>query len=579
LPEIKKPDAIIVGSGAGGATAARVLTDRGFNVVVLERGGPSNAEDFIPLDELHFLDHKALIPSRTTDPMMYVDTSRPDAKPEPTERWWITHMVGGSTNQWEANLPRYTEEDFAVTRYLKDVPSDVSMVDWPWTYQQFQPWFERAEWDWGVSGKARQSPAQEPMRADYDYPMPPIREHGSSPFLRFIFNKAGMYPYRSPRGINSRTNDSRPGCPFCGFCQGFGCASNCRSGAADTVLRKALATGRCDLRTGHNVMRLLFERDDQNGRGHRAVGVEYVTSPNGDRKTLTAPIVIVSIQAIESARLYLLSELPNSNGLAGRYLTYHTKGDLEFTFPNQPFWGSMDPTYPYQPSTSLGSLQLRDLYVVKDDPNAPVSKGGKFSIYDPITINPPLKALYRTGMPGKSSRLWGRHLQDRLVELRENGGVSFSFTGETMSMADNRVELADGKEGRPEKLDPYGQPVALTYYRHHPYDIALSSYALNRVANIVGNAGGEIRVNKPQTVANPGYGHNHGTLRAGADPDTSVLDPNCQSHQVQGLYVIDAAFMPTAGASNPSLTMIANAYRVCSGMTKPTMNAGGGSAG
>lgn len=570
---IEKPDAIVIGSGAGGSTAARALSQRGFKVVVLERGGPSNAEDFIPLDELHFLDHKALIPSRSDDPMLYVDTSKGNgAAPVKSERWWITYMVGGSTNQWEANLPRYTEEDFAVTRYLPNIPNDVSMVDWPWTYQEFQPHFERAEWDWGVSGEAGQSPAQEPMRPGYDYPMPPIREHGSSPFLRFVFNKAGMFPYRSPRGINSRTYDGRPGCPFCGYCQGFGCASNCRSGAADTVLRKALSSGLCELRTGHNVLRILYDRAPSSANGHRVRGVEYVTEPRGKKRTLKADIVVVSIQAIESARLFLLSDIPNDNGLIGRYLTYHTKGDLEFTFPNQPFWGSMDPTYPYQPSTSLGSLQLRDLYVVKD-PNAPVSKGGKFSIYDPITINPPLKALYRTGMldapDPKPRRLWGKHLQDRLVELRENGGVSFSFTGETMSLFDNRVEIADGKNGRPECLDPYDQPVALTYYRHHDYDVELSKYALGRVAEIIGNAGGVLRVNRPQEFSNLGYGHNHGTLRAGSDRAESVLDENCQTHQVEGLYVVDASFMPTAGASNPSLTMIANAYRVCDRIPKP----------
>ena len=76
-------------------------------------------------------------------------------------------------------------------------------------------------------------------------------------------------------------------------------------------------------------------------------------------------------------------------------------------------------------------------------------------------------------------------------------------------------------------------------------------------------AGGELRRSEPQGRTNTGYGHNHGTLRAGADRSTSVLDPNCQSWDIQGLYVLDAAWMPTAGASNPGLTTIANAYRVC----------------
>ena len=570
MPQFDNPDFLIVGAGAGGSTAAFVLTKRGFNVTVLERGNDSNAEDFIPLDELHFLDHKALIPQQADDPQLYVDTSKPDAKPIEQERWWITNMVGGSTNQWEANLPRYTEADMAVTRYLDDVPG-ADMVDWPWDYASFQPFFEKAEHGWGVSGLANQSPAQEPTSPGYDYPMPPIREHASSPFLKFVFAKAGMYPYRSPRGINSRTNDSRPGCPFCGYCQGFGCPSNCRSGAADTVLRKAMSTGRCDLRIGHNVLRVLHEPAPESERGYRVTGVEYVTEPGGPVKTFKAAKVIVSIQAIESARLMLNSGTPNENGMIGRYLTYHTKGDLEFTFPNQPRWGSMDPTYPFQPSTALGSLQLRDLYLI-NDPAATwsggrLTKGGKFSIYDPITINPPLKALYRTGMGAAKERdLWGKDLVDRLVEMRENGGVSFSFTGETMSLWDNRVEIADGKDGRPERLDPYGQPVALTFYQHHDYDMALSKYCLGRVKDIIGNAGGELRIDRPQARANPGYGHNHGTLRAGLDRSKSVLDGDCQFHQVAGLWVLDAAFMPTAGASNPSLTMIANAYRVCERM-------------
>lgn len=573
MPDIETPDVLIVGSGAGGATAAHVLTQRGFSVVILERGGHSNAEDFIPLDELHFLDHEALIPKQDEDPQLYIDTSKPDAAPVESKRWWITNMVGGSTNQWEANLPRYTDADMSVTKYLDGEPAGASMIDWPWTYESFQPYFERAEWDWGVSGQANQTPTQEPTRPGYDYPMPPIREHGSSNFLRSIFNRAGMYPYRSPRGINSRTNDSRPGCPFCGFCQGFGCASNCRSGAADTVLRKALSTGRCDLRIGHNVLRVLHERAPGTERGHRVTGVEYVTEPGGPVRTIKAAKVIVSIQAIESARLMLNSEIPNENGLIGRYLTYHTKGDLEFTFPGQPHWGSMDPDFPFQPSTALGSLQLRDLYVI-NDPDATwsggrLTKGGKFSIYDPVTINPPLKALYRTALgEAKSGNLWGKHLLDRMVELREEGGVSFSFTGETMSIYDNRVEIADGKQGRPDRRDPYGQPVALTFYQHHDYDLALSRYCLDRVKAVVGEGGGELRVDRPQTRANPGYGHNHGTLRAGVDRGASVLDADCQFHQVEGLWVIDAAFMPTAGASNPSLTMIANAYRVCDGIPK-----------
>jgi choline dehydrogenase-like flavoprotein len=549
-------DAIIVGSGAGGSTAARVLTSRGWNVLVLEKGQWRRPEDFLPYDEIHFSEHKALVPLSSQDGNIYLDPADPSAKPKNVERWWIGNMVGGSTMLWEANLPRYTEEDFTVLPYLPDQksPSGANMVNWPWRYAEWHEYFERAEWEWGVSGLANQCPSQEPTRKGYEYPMPPIRPHASTPFLQKAFARAGMLPYLSPRGINSRTYDGRPGCPFCGYCQGFGCAVNDRANAVNTVLAKALETGRCQLRTGTYVTSLLYDKGVIRG-------VEYLDLSNDGAKTVVeAPRVFVSIQAIESARLFLYSQIPNRN--IGKYLTYHTKGTAELTFKKQPVWDE-GPLQMFQPRASLGSLQLRDLYVLHDPQRPDLVKGGKFSIYDPFTITPLIKTVTRTGIePRKKADLWGKDLVDRLAELRNQGGVSFSFTGETMSVETNRVELD------PEVKDPWGIPVARVYYRHHDYDVKLSDYALRRVVAIMVDAGAELRKFDPQKPQNEGYGHNHGTLRAGVDPEQSVLDADCQSYNVKGLYVLDCSWMPTAGASNPSLTLIANAYRVCEKVPK-----------
>jgi choline dehydrogenase-like flavoprotein len=538
-------DAIIVGSGAGGGSAARVLTRRGWNVLVLEKGQRRPAEEFLPYDEVHFGEHKALIPP-PEDSNVYVDPMDP-TKIKKVERWWIANMVGGSTMLWEANLPRYTEEDFTLSMVMPESPAGTSMPDWPWRYADWHSYFEEAEWEWAVSGRTNQSYAQEPTRAGYDYPMPPIRPHASTPFLTAAFARAGFVPYLSPRGINSRTFDSRPGCPFCGFCQGYGCAVNDRASSTNTVLARALRTGRCEVRTGHYVTRIVHEKG-------KVVGVEWIGEPGSTPQVIEAPRVFVSIQAIESARLFLYSQIPNKN--VGKYLTYHTKGTAELTFPKQRSWDD-GPDQRYQPKTSLGSLQLRDLYVIRDKNRPELTKGGKFSVYDPITVAPPIKAISRTGGKEMKADLWGRDLVERLIELRDQGGVQFSFTGETMSMADNRVELD------PVVKDPWGIPSARIFYKHHQYDLDISRYCLDRVVQIMTDAGGELRKLDPQKAANDGYGHNHGTLRAGKDPEQSVLDENCQSHDVEGLYVLDCSFMPTAGASNPTLTLIANAFRVC----------------
>jgi choline dehydrogenase-like flavoprotein len=548
---VKQPDAIVVGAGAGGGTAARVLTERGFDVVVLEKGPQTTAEDFLPFDELYFHTHKALIPKIVEDPNIYMGGQNWDT-PTPVERWWTVNMVGGSTMVWDANVPRYTREDFEVLSVLHDVPPDADMVSWPWKYDQFQPYFERAEREWGVSGKARQSPVQEPVRSDYDYPMPPLRPHSSTDFLVDAFNKAGMHPYLGPRAINSQTFDGRPGCPFCGYNQFFGCAVNSRASAANTVLPAALATGRCDLRTGHCVTRLVHE----NGR---IKGVMVKDDPAGEETFMGAPYVFVSIQTIESARLFLLSDVPDPNRMVGRYLTYHTHANAELTFPLQPVWDLGDG---YQPRTGLGSLQLRDLYVI-DDPKTYLTKGGKFSIYDPYTWSTPIRLIKSAALDAAHRNVWGAELMQYLHELRTQGGVYFSFTGEAMSMYDNRVELD------PERKDPWGLPVARVHYRHHQYDRDLSRYCIDKVCEVMAEAGGELRRYELQDEANPGYGHVQGTLRAGTDPGASVLDENCQSHTVKGLYVLDCSFMPTAGASNPTMTLLANAYRVCEGVPKP----------
>jgi choline dehydrogenase-like flavoprotein len=543
-------DAIIVGSGAGGGTAAHVLTKRGWNVLVLERGQAKTAEDFLPFDELHFWGHKSLIPHITSDPMVYID---PTGKRVLSERWWEVNAVGGSTMIWDANFPRYTDEDFAVKQYMKDVPNSDDMVDWPWTYDEFIPYFEKAEWDWCVSGDAQRS--EERMRPGYQYPMPPLKPHASTDFLVSAFTSARLKPYFGARAINSEDYDSRPACPFCGFCQLFGCAVNCRSNSANTVLRSAVSTGRCEVRTSHYVTRVDFERG-KNGSSGKVKGVICVTRPGGPEIFLAAPRVIVSVQTIQSARLFLLSQIPDADKLIGHFLTYHTKGEAHFTFKAKPVW---DKGPAYQPKTAVGSLQLRGMYTYADKDGVR-RKGGKFSVYDPYTCITPLHLIKSASLGKLRTNLWGKDLVEYLHELRSQGGVSVSFTGEAISKYENRVELDD------QVKDPWGVPVARTYYRHDKWDQDLSRLALDTVSDAVTNAGGELRRYEAQGEANPGYGHVHGALRAGKDPAKSVLDENCQSHSVKGLYVLDAAFMPTAGASNPSITLIANAYRVCETM-------------
>lgn len=539
-----KPDLLIVGAGVGGGTAAWALAQRGFNVTVFEKGGAANPADYVQYDELHFLQHGMLTPSPVDDPNVYQPQEGPHRK---IGRWWAVNRIGGASTIWDSNLVRYSGPDFRAATTLQSPVSGADMPDWPWSYSDFEPFFERAEFDWGVSGQTGQSPAQEPFRPGYQYPMPPLPSHPGDAALKKLFAAAGVYPYQSPRGINSRYRDGRPPCPFCGFCQNFGCAVTDRADAGNTVLSKALNTGRCTIRTNHYVTRI----DHQGGKVR---GVFYVTEPGSPERHQAADIVIVATQPDQSARLFLCSEIPDPNRLIGHYLTYHTKGSLEVVFPKLPPWSRQRPNG-VQPVPGLGNLQIRDFYMI-DDPASPLRIGGKFSVYDPYTVGTPIATVEGTG-------LWGSALIERLQALRSHPGAGFSFTGISLSRYDNRVELD------PEVKDPWGIPVARTYYRHHDYDLALSRYVLQKMAGILEAGDAKVLGLKPQNADNPGYGHMHGTLRAGVSPETSVLDMHCQSHTVRGLYALDASWMPTSGASNPSLTIMANSYRVCATMPKP----------
>lgn len=540
-----KVDAIIVGSGAGGATAARVLTERGFNVVVFEKGHDHAADSFLPYDELYFKEQERLYPAVADDPIIYM---QPDGRRKHQEKWWIANMVGGATQVWDANFPRYTHEDMSVTSVIKDRPKNASVVDWPWSYEEFQPYFERAEHEWGVSGRARQSPRQEPHRDGYDYPMPPIRPHASTPTLKRLLEAKGLHPYLGAKAVNSVTYGGRPAWPFSGFFARFVDPTNSRATASNAMLPIALATGRCELKTGACVVRVRHKKG-------KVKGVFYKESPTGPTKHMAAPLVLVSVQAIESARLFLLSEIPDPNKMIGRYLTYHTKGSVTVRFKGTPVWdGGVDTAY--QPRTGVGSLEIRDFYTFSDSDGNRI-KGGKFAAFDPVTTSTPVALANRN--PG-----WGESWCKRLDEARTNARAGFSFTGESLSVYDNRVELDD------KVTDPWGLQVARTHYQHHPYDLNSAKNAVRRLAEVFDTDGCEIlSAWSPGKPDNSGYGHNHGTLRAGIDPAASVLDSSCQSHEVKGLYVLDCAFMPTSGASNPTLTLLANAYRVCDKIPKP----------
>lgn len=164
--------------------------------------------------------------------------------------------------------------------------------------------------------------------------------------------------------------NDRPSYAFLGFCAGFGDPLTDWASAHNIILLKASAVGCCDLRIGQCVIRLLHKKG-------RTIGVEFKIDRDAAAEVLTAPIVIVSVKEIQSAQMFLLSEILGPNKLIGRYLTYHIKGGVvdrcKYHMPRCcGIYG------PYQPHTGIGSHEVRHHYWI-DGPDTYLTKGGKFA--------------------------------------------------------------------------------------------------------------------------------------------------------------------------------------------------------
>ncbi len=285
----------------------------------------------------------------------------------------------------------------------------------------------------------------------------------------------------------------------------------------------------------------------------RVTGVVYRTA-SGDHVFQPARCVVVACTAIESARLLLLSRssrfpsgLANGSGLVGKNLVFsgETKGEAMFKRKgreNEP-WLS-DPLPFVQRS-------LQDFYLL-DHPVGGVRKAG--TIIFAVAHPNPILTAERIAGSGSSTR-WGSRLKQALRdEARGARTLTFETFAEFLPTAGTYVDLD------PDVKDKWGQPVARITLDRHPLDAAANRLLATRgkeIFDAMGPDTSRITQDDGQDMVLQG-----GTCRFGKDPSTSVLDLECRAHDVPNLYVSDSSFLPTLGGVPPTLTILANAFRV-----------------
>ena len=229
--------------------------------------------------------------------------------------------VGGGTRVYGAQAWRFLPTDFAMASTY-GVPPGSSLADWPIGYDDLAPYYERAEWEIGVAGDSAAS-ARHLAAPSASFPMPPVPLNRQGAVLRRGADALGWDTFSVPLLINTVPYGGRPACIQCQHCVGFACPVDAKNGTHNTMIPRALATGRCDL-----VTEAMVERIDSDGAGH-VTGVTYFDA-DGQRHSPRAEVVICAAGAIETARLLLNSAsahdphgLGNAHDQVGRHLQGH----------------------------------------------------------------------------------------------------------------------------------------------------------------------------------------------------------------------------------------------------------------
>jgi choline dehydrogenase-like flavoprotein len=526
-----RSDVCIIGAGASGAAAAKVLTERGMKVVALERG-PWRTRETFGGDELANVNRYNLWP----DPLLNPRTHRTSADEEAAVDLFcpVPQMVGGGTVHWQGWLPRFAESDFKLRTIVGDLPG-TSLVDWPIGYDDLEPYYTKVEWAFGVSGQAGANKFEGPRSKGYPCPPMPMSRYAEK-FHRGC-GALGWNSFPTPQAALSQPYNGRPATVVSAFAQQHGDPTGTRSSALNVFVPDAVATGRYDLRPDSYVRELTV---DERGRVRSAV----YEDAEGVVHEQEADVFILACGAVESARLLLLSKsarfpngLANGSDMVGRNVTFHEYSSAIGVFD--------DPIYAW---AGGGYVSASSFEFYEHDDSRGFASGGHIAcagVGIPLPIN--------WGLPDRP--LWGAEAK-RMDREFFNHSMAVSMVVHDMPQHENRVDLDD------QVVDAWGLPVARITLTPHENDLAMGRFLVDRDAEILEAAGAKkIYSVYPERVTG-NCSHQHGTTRMGDDPATSVLDKWCRAHEVDNLFAVDGGPFPTGTGANPTLTIMANAWRV-----------------
>jgi choline dehydrogenase-like flavoprotein len=543
-------DVCIIGSGAAGGAAAKVLTEGGLNVVMLEAGPPLNPEkDFKMFAWPYQLPHRGvgvggklrgelnsefMAPNGAWEIEGEPYTSAPGSR----FRWFRSRIVGGRTNHWGRIALRFAPVDF------KSRSTDGMGDDWPITYEEVAPYYDKVESYIGVFGtKENISSAPDGVF------MPPPPPRCTETLVKKACDKAKVLCIPSRMAIITKPLNGRAACHYCGQC-GRGCITASNFSSSQVMIPPAQATGRLTLITNAMAREIVM------GKNGKAEAVGYIDKNTKEEKRVNAKAFVLAASACESARLLLNSRsrsfpdgLANSSGVVGRYLTDTVGSSGAGYFPQ------LEKVPPHN-HDGVGGMHV---YVPwwKFDRKNDFLRGYHIEVYG------------GRGMPG----------------VGEFDGVCDEFEGYGASLKQKCRSMYGtfiGFEGRgemipnehcycdidPDTVDQWGIPVLRFHWQWSDNEIKMAKDMQETFRSIVEAGGGTFLSTatadgpRPYGIADGGVIiHEIGTARMGNNPKTSVLNGYCQAHDVKNLFVTDGAGFVTNADKNPTLTILALSWR------------------
>jgi len=524
-----RADVLIIGAGASGGVVGRRLAEAGFDVVCLEQGhwrDPAEYPGQRPDWELQAQKQWSPDPNVRQNAEDYpVNSEESEIVP------LMFNGVGGSMILYAGDWPRMVPSDFRV-RALDGVADD-----WPLTYEELEPYYERIARDVGVSGLAGDPAYPE----GEELPLPPLPLGDGVIDVVRAHDRLGWHWWPAPSAILSVPYRGRHPCAQWGSCM-QGCPEGAKASTDVTHWPRAIEHG-ARVIAGARVARLIM------GPGSLVTGAEYIDETGATHLT-EADVVVLAANAIGTARLLLLSAtkefpdgLANSSGLVGRRLMMHPFAVVTGVFerPMATWKGN------------VGS-RIHCLEFYETDTSRGFVRGAKWSLA-PSTGGPLNAAL-----PARAGdAVWGA---DHHRRVRERFGhcLSWGIFGEDLPDESNRVELDD------ELTDADGLPAPKLVYGTSENSRRLLDFHVDRACESMVEAGA-LSVDKLKLMRDAGW-HLLGTARMGADPASSVVNPWGKAHDIDNLYIVDGSVFVTSGGVNPTNTISSLALRFADGLVR-----------